>query len=579
MESTVPTLYLYARVSTTKQAIVGKTGMDRQKEMEAVTRTIEKFSHMPREWMEDIGKSAFHGKNITEGKLGLFLELCKEKKIKSGSIIAIENIDRLTRLGLTDAQQLVIEIMQAGVDIYIWTKDKIYTRDNVADTITLAIELEQAGKYSKDLSEKIISAAVRKISLIKGGKKNKSGYCYALRGYGQNKWWVDTSSGYVEPHQDYFPIAEEIIKLNLAGLGHIKIRQVLEEKGYKSPKTAHKKKGVNWGQNMIAKFHTSKALLGEFRVKIGEEEHIIPDYYPPLCTPEEFAEIQNIKKTKRAGGTKRNAALFSGFGKTRCTFCGNTIQTFLSKAGTKYETQRYKCCGKDDPSIKCISSTIDSKVLETAIIKLIGVIIAQPAKENSDFKVIEIEHSIKDAELNISGLANNIEKAGAGASALISILDKRVKEKEALEHELVKLKQIPNIDPLKISEIPPEIINYRNTELRQKVREKIFSTVKEITIQTTKKHIQIKVELYTKNILTATVIQNKYLMIGNSAIGEHLSDQNLGGTNSLLASLKWFGIDRKDKKFDLEIANNLGFKDEPEIWSKFLDVPLADINK
>jgi len=579
LSSKVATLYLYARVSTDKQAKEGKSGIGRQTEINAVKKTIEKFNDMPREWMEDVGKSAYHGKNISEGELGVFLELCKKRRIASGSVIAIESIDRLTRLGLTDAQQLVIEIMQAGVDLYTWNNDKIYTRNNVADTITLAIELEQSGNYSKVLSDKVVGSAIKRIDLIKGGKKDKDGYCYALRGYGHNKWWVDTSSGYVKPHPQYFPIAREIIELNLSGLGHIKIRQALEEKGYKSPRTAHKKKGVNWGQNMIAKFHTSKTLLGEFRVNIRGEEHIIPDYYPPLCTPEEFAQIQNIKKAKRAGGTKRNAALFSGFGKTRCSFCDNTIQTFLSKSGTKYETQRYICAGKNDPSVKCISSTIDSKVLETAIIKMIGVIISQPIKEDQGFKVIEIEHKIKETESTINGLAENISKAGAGAGTLISLLDKETEKKIALENDLSKLKQIPDIDPLKMSQIPPDIINYKNTVLRKKIREKIFSHVKQITIQTLNKHTEIKIELYTKNVLNATVMENKYLLIKGTAIAEHLSDPGLGGTNTLIESLKWYGVDRKDNKFDLEVINKLDFNEEPEVWSEFLDVPLEKINK
>ena len=206
---------------------------------------------------------------------------------------------------------------------------------------------------------------------------------------------------------------------------------------------------------------------------------------------------------------------------------------------------------------------------------MIGVIISQPIKEEQSFKVIDIEHKIKDADTNISKLVSNIEKAGAGAGALLVLLDKRVKEKESLENELSKLKQIPEVDPLNISEIPADILDYRKTELRTSIREKIFSTVKEIIIKTSNKHIEIKVELYTKNILTATVIQNKYLMISGTAIGEHLSDPGLGGTSTLIESLKWSGIDKKGNKFDLEVANNLDFKDEQEVWSEFLDVPLA----
>jgi hypothetical protein len=64
-------------------------------------------------------------------------------------------------------------------------------------------------------------------------------------------------------------------------------------------------------------------------------------------------------------------------------------------------------------------------------------------------------------------------------------------------------------------------------------------------------------------------------MIRGTAIAEHLSDPGLGGTNTLIESLIWSGIDQKGNDFDLEVANNLGFKDVPEVWSEFLDVPLA----
>ena len=579
LASLEPTLYLYARVSTDKQAKEGKAGIARQKEIDAVNRTVEKFKELPRKWMEDIGMSAYHGVNIEKGELGVFVDLCKQRQIASRSIIAIESIDRLTRLGLTDAQELVIQIMQAGVDIFIWNNDKLYTRDNVADTITIAIELEQAGKYSKNLSDKVIGSAEKRVQKALSGEKDEDGHTSAVRGYGTDAWWSDTSSGFVKPHPVYFKIAREIIDLNLQGLGHIKIRQYLEEKGYKSPRKASKKTGTGWGQNLITTFHRKRALLGEKVITIRDVKHVIPDYYPPLCTPEEFVKMNSIKKAKRAGGTKRNAALFSGFGKMRCGFCGNTIQTFLSKASTKYERQRYKCCGKDDPSVNCFSSTIDSRYLETALLKMLGVLIAQPAKSDNTFQILELESKVKDKEREIAGLADNIKQAGA--NILIKMLDESTVEKENMELEIAKLRQIPVVDPLKIAEIPPEIIDYTKTELRKEIREKVFSIVKSIEIKSYNKNTDFDVELYSGNVLNAKLIKNKHFVIGKSAIADHLSQDELGGTKSLVQSLRWSGIDRKGDPFNLEVVNSLGFDkaDEAQAWASLYDVELAEVNK
>jgi hypothetical protein len=56
--------------------------------------------------LQDLGVSAWEGANITEGALGLFIAACEAGKILPGSILIIEQWDRLSRLPAIEAMEL-----------------------------------------------------------------------------------------------------------------------------------------------------------------------------------------------------------------------------------------------------------------------------------------------------------------------------------------------------------------------------------------------------------------------------------------------------------------------------------------
>ena len=562
-----PTAYLYSRVSDIKQTEDNKTGISRQTNSDEVNEVLTKFEKMPQIWMNDSGLSAFHGKNLTEGRMGDFIEACNKGEVAPGSILVLEYLDRLTRLELTEALHLAICILRSGVIIHIWGSNETIKSNDLSDAVKLVVELQGANAYTKKLSSRIKNSAIIRIQKALDGDKDQDGHMLAVNGYGSNAWWIDTTTGYVKPHKLYWAIAREIIDLNLQGWGWQKIAKLFKKKGYlpprsdsKNSKVAEKNKKLGWNRaNLISKLAKQKAVLGvkEFK-KLNIE---IPDYYPPLVTEGEFFQIKNMRNIKKIGGNKKNAALFSGVGKTRCAFCGSTINTSPSKSGTKYETRVYKCSGIHNPEINCPSGTINSIYFETAIIKACGILISQPVKEEDKLREFQIEEEIKVIEREISNQLTLL-KVSKNLEAIAMVdqdLTKAISKKHKLEKELNALKFVQEPDAFTIDDIPNDIIDYTNTKVRQKYRDIFFSNIKEIKVKINrniqsrrnKNVISFAIELYNGNILKTGLYGNQFMKMPEQQYDDIHKEGGANGVINLYAnSAIWHGISRQGKKVD-----------------------------
>lgn len=572
--SSQPMLYLYSRVSTEKQAKSNKTGIERQTKGDGPIRARNKFSNLPVYEFDDSGLSAHHGHNLIKGKLGQFVDLCEKGQVAAGSVLAMEDLDRFTRIAITAAQQYVNSVLNAGVTIYLWggegKSEKLFRKNNFVDAIEAVLALEGAYQYSKKLSFRVKNAAKIKLEKIRSGAseaKDEEGYTKAVRGYGTNAWWVETSSGFVRPHPYYWDIAREMVELTLQGLGHLKLKKHLDDKCYKPPRISSKYPSKGWGTNLVSKFHTRRALLGEVSFKIKSEslsdngnltnegsfeEYFMADYYPAVCTPEEFARMAHIKRDKRSGTDKKEAfGLFVGHGITRCGFCGATMQVFRSKASSKYETLRYKCANQGLTDINCPSSTIDSKVIETALIKLAGVLITQPALSSDKDEEIKLELDILKLDDKIKNLTRQVGLLGSEGDVLLGPLAEASRGKKELLAKYESLKNVEQINPFAIEEISSNVLDYLQKDLRLKVREKVIATIKYIKVKTSNKFTDLYVEMKGGHVLAASVYGNKYLVYRNGEFDRIHRSEKSEDLLGMHAADQWFGIDKKGKTFRL----------------------------
>src|SRR6516162_5245681 len=99
-----PKAYSYVRFSTPEQA---KGDSQRRQTEKAAKYAAENGLELDTELrLNDLGVSAYRNRNAKTGALSVFLDAVKEGHVAPGSFLIIENIDRLTRADILEAQEL-----------------------------------------------------------------------------------------------------------------------------------------------------------------------------------------------------------------------------------------------------------------------------------------------------------------------------------------------------------------------------------------------------------------------------------------------------------------------------------------
>ena len=81
--------------------------------------------------LDDAGVSAFRGTNAATGKLRSFLDACEEKRIRPGSYLIVENLDRLSRDETLDAVMLFLGILNHGIIVVTLFPEQEFSKKNL----------------------------------------------------------------------------------------------------------------------------------------------------------------------------------------------------------------------------------------------------------------------------------------------------------------------------------------------------------------------------------------------------------------------------------------------------------------
>ena len=142
-----PKIYSYVRFSSMKQ----KNGSSLQRQEKAIEAYAkQKGLQIDTELnLKDLGET------LKNGALGEFSNLCEEGKIAKGSILVIEQLDRLSRLPWQEVTKIAQTIMKAGVTIKELIDGNEYSDpDDFESAMQLMSSLHQAHKFSAKLSKR-----------------------------------------------------------------------------------------------------------------------------------------------------------------------------------------------------------------------------------------------------------------------------------------------------------------------------------------------------------------------------------------------------------------------------------------
>lgn len=262
---------------------------------------------------DDKGRSGFHKKNLSPtAGLTRFLEYVKRRRIEPGSVLLIENIDRLSRADVDTAHDLFREIIRAGIWICTKTPFRIYRGDKESSFL--------------DLLEPIW---IMYVAWMESAKKSDraAGAWEAARARARAErrphqalppWWVrKAAAGGYELHPQRAPLMRRICGWATDGMGFGSIVARLEREG-----TRAESRSGHWTPSFLREAMRGRGLLGEYQPHEKQEGRRravgspIPGYYPALLTEEEWSELQRAivgRRHRRCGRPpKREPNLFTG---------------------------------------------------------------------------------------------------------------------------------------------------------------------------------------------------------------------------------------------------------------------------
>lgn len=306
-EASMSLVYSYVRFSTKLQMESGS----KRRQTETGDKWIAKHGHTPAKMtLHDLGVSAFRGKNKHTGALSRFLEAIKEGRIAPGSILLVENLDRLSRDVMYEAQKLFVEILQADVMIAVTMPvERIYSKDTLESPISLLDPLmafwnahEESKKKSIRLKDEWIE---KRKQALTGEKFFARCPCWMT--------WVKHEKQFVL--NDGVQAIRFIFSAAAEGMGQTTILAELVKRFEPIGRSRR------WNKSFITMVLNDRSVLGELQPKTRAKDGkriadgpAIPDYYPAAIDEKLWYRAQSAKanNTKATGPSADFINIFVG---------------------------------------------------------------------------------------------------------------------------------------------------------------------------------------------------------------------------------------------------------------------------
>jgi DNA invertase Pin-like site-specific DNA recombinase len=426
MRTDPPLAYSYVRLSTLEQL----SGHGRRRQIE---RSIAYAKRHGLKWadeaqMEDIGRSAFTGANLKGGgALGKFLKAVQEEKVKKGSYLIVESLDRLSRQKPTDALALFLDIIRADINVVTLEDERIYRGQNTNEMELFGslMILSRAHKESATKQDRLSLAWAEKRKRARENSTPLTTTCPA---------WLHLPKGSdrYEVHPDQAAVVRMIFELSVKGVGSQRLVKILNDKqsgirniGSETP---------FWNRSYIQRILKNKAVIGEYqpyrlmpdRKRIPEGEPI-NNYFPPIIERDLFYRAERCREERRITGRGRKGAYFTNLfsGVARCAYCGApmTVQNKGARQGG-----RFLVCSAAKQGLHCASTGWRYDHFERSFLALVEKVDLPTLIDNADPEKKALEEELQSVEGRLLALKNEFEKT----YAMLQRLETGVAAKDSL---------------------------------------------------------------------------------------------------------------------------------------------------
>ena len=435
--------YSYVRMSTRKQL----RGDSLRRQLERSKAFADEHSLLLDDSLQDLGVSAWKGRNFKTGALGRFLAMVENDEIPKGSYLLIESLDRLSREAVPDALTLFMAIINAGIVIVTLGEDRqIYSRDRLnGDWTKLIIGLavmSRGHEESQTKSERIKAVAKRKREQAREGKGHITSISPA---------WIDAkridANRYQFTLNHHAETVRAIYEMATRGLGATVIARKLNADGVPAFKSKD-----GWYQSIIKALLTRHDVIGTFQPHRMQNGKRVPDgdpidnYFPAAIDKDLFLRVQTMRSNPGRPGRKGNTFtnLFTGL--CHCAHCGGPMTMKMSRVKGN-ENGRYLVCANYVRGHRCSDGNRHFRYepLEAGILDHVKELNLADALQTAcvDQDISDINETIAGMTIRLDELRRKeqrlalaVEDDSQPPDAILNLLKTRQTERQAIEAEL-----------------------------------------------------------------------------------------------------------------------------------------------
>jgi len=350
-------VYSYIRFSSPEQSL----GDSERRQLETAKKFAQQHNLQFDESlnMTDRGVSGFHGVHRKKGVLGKFLLCVEEGLVAPGSILVVENVDRLSREGAVNTlKEIIFKLWEHDITLQTLSPQESYAPgcDSEPKFLALLIYIQRAYDESLQKSKRVSAARKNARKLARTENKILTKRCPA---------WLQVINKEFQPIPEAVETINKIFDLKLQGFGKTYIaKNMNKEASWSRPK--------GWRESYIQKILRNRAVIGEYqphqitngkRKPVGEP---IQNYYPVIIQPETFYAVQELFKQNKGTGGKTGKArnLFTNLAK--CPYCGGSM-AFINK-GKPPKGANYLVCDNGRRGNGCSAHSIRYDEIEALIL-------------------------------------------------------------------------------------------------------------------------------------------------------------------------------------------------------------------
>lgn len=361
----MPTIWPYIRFSSEEQR--RGDSLRRQKDL------IARFAARPAIIAEgasvdesldlnDLGVSGYTGKNLLKGRFRTFLDAVDSGLVKPGDYLAVEALNRITRLDPLESLPIILKLVQEkGIRIAITSSSQIYRRGDDISSLYIAIgELQRGFKESQEKGSRVKEAwNTKKKRAASHGEVSTSRVPLWLR-VTKSTNATGHAVRTIEEIPERVAVIKEIFRLSDGNIGAVATARILTERKTPTFERIGARKNPNYGDfwqvTYVRKILENRSVMGfyqpmQWQISEDGKRKRVPDgpeiksYFPEIINSELFHRVQVKKSARKLEGSGNKGLKFSNlFTKMiSCSACGATAH-HVNKGRDPKKGGRYLVC-------------------------------------------------------------------------------------------------------------------------------------------------------------------------------------------------------------------------------------------